>query len=222
MKGVLGCLLLPATLLAQTLPEQRLVDQLSEDLISLTSLRGMSEGSVVVNPRQLTSKELARLKAAVKDQTPELDGIMMRFAAHVAERYDRFVVPWSLAYVLTSTLAGKRLPQSVVKQLAASIVAALDSAVVCRQTSTLTWNCAQFRASAKSAHDTLLALGVAPPNARIVIENLIFAGDLIVQPRRIEPIYPTQERRSPNTPKRETIQDASRRQGFPMADCAAS
>ena len=43
----------------------------------------------------------------------------------------------------------------------------------------------------KSAHDTLLTLGVSPPNVRIVIENLIFAGDLIVRPggSLIRPLY---------------------------------
>lgn len=100
----------------------------------------MPEGSVVINPHQLESKDRATLKAVVKDRTPALDSTMLRFAAHAAERYDKFVVLGSLAYVLTSTLAGKRLPESAVKLLAVSIVSSLDGAFVCRETSTFIRN----------------------------------------------------------------------------------
>jgi hypothetical protein len=100
-------LLLAATATAQTLPEHRVVDRLSDDLVALASLPAMPEGRVVVNPLQLDPNDRAALKTAVKGQTPALDGIMLRFAAHAAERYDKYVVTWSLAYVLPAPwLAG--------------------------------------------------------------------------------------------------------------------
>jgi hypothetical protein len=183
MKTVLGCVLLLApTVLAQTIPQHRLVERLTEDLISLTFLPEMPEGSVVVDARELASKDRNRLKAVVRDQSPALDGIMLRFAAHVAEQYNESVIPWSLAYVLTSTLAGKSLPEGSVKLLAASIVSSLDNAFVCRKTSTPLRNSAQFRITVKTAYDTLLALGVSRPNVQIVIKNLIITGNLIVHP----------------------------------------
>ncbi len=142
----------------------------------------MPEGSVVVNPLQLNSKDHVALKATVKIERPALDGVMRRLATHAADRYDKPVVPWSLAYVLTNSLAGKRLPDSSARRLAASIVLSLDSAFVCRETSTPLRKSAQFRAYTMTTYELLLKAGVNRRNADIVTENLIFAGDMIVHP----------------------------------------
>ena len=185
MNAVWGGLLLPITLLAQTFSAAQLMDRLSDDLLALSSLPGLPEGSVVVNPLRLAGTDLAKLKAVVKAETPMLDSAMERFAAHAAERYDRLVIPWSLAYVLTSTLAGANLPADSAKLLVASILSSLDSAFVCYETSRprCLENSVQFRLSVTSAHHTLLALGISRPNVRTVIENLILAGDRIVHPQ---------------------------------------
>ncbi len=180
-------LLLSPTLFAQSRSDE-VVERLTADLISLSSVRGMPEGSAVLNPLSLGRLDLARLKAMVKDQNPDLDSTMQRFAADAAERYDKYVIPWSVAYVVTSVLAGKDLPRNSVTWLVTSIVTALDSAFVCRRTSTPLRDSAEFGSALKRLRETLLSLGVAPSNVKIAVDNMIDAGRLVVDPVTLEPV----------------------------------
>jgi hypothetical protein len=180
-------LLLASTVFAQSRSNE-VVERLTADLISLSSLPGLQEGSAVLNPLSLDRLDLAHLKAMVKNQNPDLDRAMQRFAADAAERYDKYVIPWSLAYVLTGALAGKDLPRDSVFLLSTSIVTVLDSAFVCRKRSTPLRDSAEFRSALKTLRESLLNLGVAPSNIRIVVENVINAGRLVVDPVTVEPV----------------------------------
>ena len=180
-------LLLASALFAQT-HQNEVAQRLAADLIALTSMPGLPEGSVVLNPRSLDRLDLLNLKAVVKNRTPDLDSAMQKFAADAAPRYDTYVIPWSLAYVLTSVLAGKNLPRNSANLIATSTLTALDSAFVCRRTSTPLRNSAQFLSSLKTLQETLLSVGVNAPNVKIVIDNVIGAARLVVDPAIPEPI----------------------------------
>jgi hypothetical protein len=174
-------LLLAPTLFAQ-IPQNEVADRLTADLIALTSIPALPEGSVVPNPRSLDRLALATLKSAVKNRNPELDSAMQKFAADAAQRYDKYVIPWSLAYVLTSALAGKDLPRNSANHIATSTLNALDSAFVCRRTATNLRDSAPFVSALKTLQETLLLVGVSPPNVKIVIDNVGCAARLVVDP----------------------------------------
>jgi len=180
-------LLLAPTLFAQTHPDE-VADRLTADLIALNSIPALPEGSVVLNPRSLDRLDLAILKTTVKNRTPDLDRAMQSFAADAAPRYAKYVIPWSLAYVLTSVLAGKNLPRNSAETIATSTLNALDTAFACRRTSTPVRESAQFLSALKALRETLLILEVNPPNVRIIIDNVIGAASLVVDPAIPEPI----------------------------------
>ncbi len=180
-------LLLAPAVFAQV-RQNEVADRLTADLLALTFVPALPEGSVVLNPRALDRLDLASLKATVKNTMPDLDSAMQRLAADAAPRYDRYVVPWSLAYVLTRVLAGKELPLNSANLIATSTLNALDSAFTCRKTSTPLRDSAQFLSALKTLRESLLILGVNPVNAKIVIDNVVGAARLVVDPVMPEPI----------------------------------
>ena len=190
MKTARNCLL--ALLLASPLVAQNrshgVIERLTSDLTSLSSVQTTSKGVSVINPLVLDRLDLAHLKATVKGHNPDLDGIMQRLAADAAKRYDKYVIPWSLAYVVTSVLAGKDLPRHSATLLSTSIIAALDGAFMCRRTATPLRDSPEYRSALTDLRETLLSVRVAPSDMNVVIENLITASRQIVDRTEFEPI----------------------------------
>jgi len=57
---------------------------------------------------------------------------MLRFADDVSKIYGESVIPWELAYALTSVLAGKDLSNPDLAPLTRAILEAVSSAFLCR------------------------------------------------------------------------------------------
>ena len=183
MHGLLWLLLFTLTVSAQTTGDDELVSRLNSALLPLKSL---PKGDALPDLVAMTAEDRAALRAAVANQNPAQNRVMLRFADDMAELYGVAVILWDFAYALTSVLAGKDVSQDTLTPLTSSILGALDSAFA---RSNLRKS-AQFRASVEHAYDALLALGVSPANTRVVVDSLLKAADLIVNRRPFQLIPP--------------------------------
>ncbi len=177
--------------------------RLNSDLMALKSLPALPNGIVLPNLFAMSTEDRAALRKTVANRSPDQDQVMMRYADAMAKFYEKTVVPWDLAYALTSVLAGKDLSNDALTPLTGAILDAVDSAFVCMNTGSDLGNSVQFRASVEHAYHALLALDVSAPNARVVVGGLFKAGNLICNggplvrpiPPALRPMSPRQANR---------------------------
>ena len=208
MKTAVWCLLfLAARVGAQTIPDE-LVDRLATDLSALRNLPNPN-GERLRGFLDLTRSDLTALRSFVSQQAPEQNRAMTRFVDDIADRYGKVLIPWDVAYALTSALAGRELPDEMLKQLSSSFVLAIDSTVSCRDTRSSLRKSVKFRAALESMNNSLVSLGVHGADALVVLESLSTAGLRIADPNAagpvVKPIPPYQPRSPATGPLGQTI-----------------
>ena len=105
--------------------------------------------------------------------------------------YGETVIPWDLAYALTSVLAGKDLSNDNLRPLTRAILEAVSSAFLCRNEHSNLRDSVQLRAAVEHAYRALLALNVTATNARVVVGSLLKAGLYVCADRTlVVPIPP--------------------------------
>jgi hypothetical protein len=177
--GSLCLLLLTMMVSAQTIRDEVIVTRLNSDLMALKFLPSLPNGKKLPDLVAMTREDRAALAARVANRNPDQHQVILRYADAMAKLYEETVIPWDLAYALTSVLAGKNLSNHTLTPLTSAILEAVDRAFVCRDTQSDLGKSPQFRASIELAYDALLALDVSHPNARIVAGGLLESGKLI-------------------------------------------
>jgi hypothetical protein len=136
----------------------------------------------------------------IASQNSDQQKAMRSYADAVGKLYQKPVIPWYLAFALTSVLAGRDLSNDSLAPLTRAILGALDSAFVCKDVECDLRSSTEFRASVGEAYDSLLALGVNSSNASIAAEGLIQAGYQIRhRDPLIRPIHPATRPVSPTS-----------------------
>lgn len=149
------------------------VSRLSADLISLTTVQPDAE-----NPAQRR--------------------IMAQFAADINGMYPKGFVTRNLAYVFTSTLAGKDLSEDKLTALMNGMLAGFDTASACAGSCDL-MKSAQYRTSIERTYSALTSLGISIPEKQGVMRLLYQAANRVANPivrpiRRLEILSDSVER----------------------------
>src|SRR5258708_437610 len=140
--------------------------RLNSDLMALKSLPALPNGIVLPNLFAMSTEDRAALRKTVANRSPDQDQVMMRYADAMAKFYEKTVVPWDLAYALTSVLAGKDLSNDALTPLTGAILHAVYSAFVCINTGSHLGNSAHLRPAVEHAYHALLPLHPPPPTPR--------------------------------------------------------
>jgi hypothetical protein len=102
------------------------------------------------------------------------------------------VVPWHLAFALTTVLSGRELSDEAIGELINRVLDAFDAAYTCREQGCFLGYSAEFRSAVTRVRDALVAIGISKADALQVAGGIMEGGRLIASPQRprVIPIPP--------------------------------
>jgi hypothetical protein len=110
MKAWLLCLLLfPVTVGAQPAHDEVVITQLNSHLLALKVLPPLPDGKSLSNVYLMDRQQRAAIRKTLDSQNSDQQKAMRSYADAVGKLYQKPVIPWDLAFALTSVLAGRDL-----------------------------------------------------------------------------------------------------------------
>jgi hypothetical protein len=171
-------------------------------LTGVKNLPAPADDKSLKDPRNLSAKQMERLRFDVGREAPLQQGIISRLSLTLFQRYGTNAYMWEIGYVLTGALAGIELSEEQCSKITISLLQMMDvgSAFGERRLSPGRpspeglWKLEEFQEALARLYSGLTSAGVTEKDARIVSGNVAKAAEVLVRDRVfLHPIPPAQE-----------------------------